>query len=231
MIRPVVRRTAAEEALYRQLLMLTEELHALDTDIAAARAAAERGQRGQISLRHDSPPHLRLSGERVRLRDGAEILIRPIEPDDAEELERGLEHLSAVSAYRRFRTQVEHLGEVELDYLTRLDHCRHEALTALSAPDREGIGVARYVCDPADPAQAEVMYVVADAWQERGVGSALIERLAARARASGVQRFVAKMIPGDTRARRLLERVATPIGERDTGGIVEITAQLREPRA
>jgi RimJ/RimL family protein N-acetyltransferase len=98
---------------------------------------------------------------------------------------------------------------------------------AIYPPDHEGIGVARYVCDPGDHAQAVVTYVIADAWQERGVGSALLGRLAARARESGVERFAATMIVGDMRSRRLLEGVAEPIGERARNGIVEITARLK----
>ena len=110
-----------------------------------------------------------------------------------------------------------------------VDHQRHEALAALYPPDHEGIGVARYVCNPTDPTEAEVTCVITDAWQERGVGSALLDCLAARARTAGVQRFIATMIAGDTRARRLLVRVAEPIGECDHDGLVRITARLRAP--
>jgi protein lysine acetyltransferase len=225
----VVRRTAAEESWYHELALLRGELHALDADIAAARARSERARDGAISFAHHEPPPLRLSGEPVQLPDGARIVIRPIEPEDAGELQRGVEHLSAMSSYRRFRAHVRHLSRDQLEHLTRVDHVRHEALAALYPPDHDGIGVARYVCDPADPTQAEVTCVIADAWQERGVGSALLDRLAARARTAGVQRFIATMIAGDTRARRLLARVADPIGERDHDGLVQITARLREP--
>ena len=87
----------------------------------------------------------------------------------------------------------------------------------------------RYVCDPAQPAQAELTYVVADAWQHRGVGSALIDRLATRARAAGVERFIVTTLAVDAPARRLLTRVAEPIGERDQDGVIETTARLRPP--
>jgi RimJ/RimL family protein N-acetyltransferase len=225
----VVRRTAAEESWHHELAVLRGELHALEADIAAARARSERARDGAISFAHHEPPPLRLSGEPVRLPDGARIVIRPIEPEDAGELQRGLEHLSAMSSYRRFRAHIRHLSREELEYFTRVDHLRHEALAALYPPAHEGIGVARYVCDPADPTQAEVTCVITDAWQERGVGSALLDRLTARARTAGVQRFIATMIVGDTRARRLLARVAEPIDERDHDGLAEITARLREP--
>ena len=225
----MVRRTAAEESWYHELVLLRGELHALDTDIAAARAGSERARDGAISFAHHEPSPLRLSGEPVRLPDGARIVIRPIEPEDAGELQRGLKHLSAMSSYRLFRAHVRHLSRDQLEYYTRVDHQRHEALAALYPPDHEGIGVARYVCNPTDPTEAEVTCVITDAWQERGVGSALLDCLAARARTAGVQRFIATMIAGDTRARRLLVRVAEPIGECDHDGLVRITARLRAP--
>lgn len=156
-------------------------------------------------------------------------MIRPIEPGDAGEVRRGLKRLSALTAYKRFRAHITDATSEELDELTRIDHVRHEAIAALDPADGTVIGVVRYVCDPADPAQAEITYVVADAWQHRGVGSALIDRLAARARAAGVERFIATTLAVDAHTRTLLERVADPIGERDVDGLIESTARLRAP--
>lgn len=216
----------------RELALLNEELHALDVDIAGARAASARARRGSLSLRHDEPePAVGVHGERVQLADGAQIVIRPLEPDDAGELRRGLKRLSAMSAYKSFRAHITDATPEQLDYLTRIDHVRHEALAALDPHAGSVVGVVRYVCDPADPRQAEVTYVVADAWQRRGVGSALLDRLAGRARAAGVERLVATTLAVDARARRLLTRVADPIAEHDAGGVIETTAVLRSQAA
>jgi RimJ/RimL family protein N-acetyltransferase len=224
--RHMARRT--HDSWNRELALLNEELRALDADIAGARAASARARRASLSLKRDEPePAAGVHGEPVQLADGAHIVIRPLEPDDAGELRRGLKRLSAVSAYRRFRAHITDATPEELDYLTRIDHIRHEALAALDPDAGTVVGVVRYVCDPADSAQAEVTYVVADAWQQRGVGSALIDRLASRARAAGVERFIATTLAVDTRARRLITRVADPIREHDAGGVIETTATLR----
>lgn len=210
-----------------ELALLREELHALDVDIAGARAASAGARRSRLSLEHDEPAQVHVHGEPIELADGAQICIRPIEPDDAGELRRGLKRLSAITCFRRFRAHLTDVSPEQLDYLTRIDHIRHEALAALDPELGSVVGVARYVCDPAEPSQAEVTYVVADAWQHRGVGSALIDRLAAKARAAGVQRFIATSLAVDTHARQLLTRVAEPIGERDENGVIETTARLR----
>jgi len=213
----------------RELAALTGELAALDKDIAAARAASRPGEAGLIWHSDHEPPAPSLHGERVVLGDATEILIRPIEPGDALPLEAALEHLSAVSRYRRFRAAVEHYSAGELEWLTQVDHRQHEALVALDPHARTIIGVARYVCEPEDRARAHVTYVVTDAWQRRGVGTALIERLAARASAAGVEHLTALMLAGDDRARRLLARVADEVSEHRDSGIAEITARLRTP--
>ena len=219
--------TNLPESWRRELRLLREELNALDTDIAAARQTAERSAQSRLSFQHEkASQRARLAGEVVALRHGAHVTIRPIEPDDAGELRRGLRHLSAISAFRRFRAHMEDVDQAEVELLTRIDHIRHEALTAL-APDGSVVGVARYVCDPKDETQAEVTYVVDDAWQHRGVGSALVDRLAVRARACGVQRFIATTLGTDDVAPRLLLRVADPIGRRDHDGIIETVGRLR----
>ena len=217
------------DATERELTALTGELVALDRDIAEARQVSRAAAAGLGLHRAHEPPPPSLHGERVLLPEGREILIRPIEPGDALQLEHGLEHLSAISRYRRFRAPVDHFSAAELTWLTQVDHHRHEALVALDPLSQTGIGVARYVCHPDDPACAHVTYVIADAWQSRGVGTALLERLATRARAGGVERLTALMLVGDAPARRLLDHIADELGEQRDGGIVEITARLRPP--
>jgi GNAT superfamily N-acetyltransferase len=211
-----------------ELAILQGELRALDADIAEGRAMAQPAPVDPFGLGRREPRPSGIHGDAIALPDGARILIRPIEPDDAGELERGLEHLSAISAYRRFRAHVQHVTREKLERLCRIDHVRHEAIVALEPSTGSVVGVARYVCDPADPAQAEITYVVADAWQRRGVGSALIDRLAARARAAGVERFIATSLTVDAPARSQLTRGAEPIAAHERDGLTETVARLRE---
>jgi RimJ/RimL family protein N-acetyltransferase len=210
----------------REYSLLRQQLGALEHDIAAARGRLREASDLHLRPgREIAPPRPR--GEAVVLPDGARILIRPVEPGDAPVIRAAFEHLADVSRYRRFLSPIEHLSLEQLDYLTHVDHDRHEALGALDPSTGEGLGIARYVRDARDATQAEVAVTVADAWQGRGVGAALAERLADRARAADVERFTARLLIGNHAARRLLERVAEPIGEREDGGTVRVTARLR----
>jgi acetyltransferase len=215
------------DSVRHELDLLHEELHALDADIASAQSALAASRRTRLNLAPDEPARVAPHGRPVTLGSGARVLIRPLEPGDAGELQRGLKRLSAVSAFKRFRARVVDATPEELDALTRIDHVRHEALAALDPQTGDVVGVVRYVCDPADPTQAEVTAVVADDWQRRGVGSALVDRLVERAGAAGVQRLIATTLAADPHARRLLTRVAEPIGERDHDGLIETTVRLR----
>jgi RimJ/RimL family protein N-acetyltransferase len=129
-----------------------------------------------------------------RLRDGQEILIRSIRPDDREELAEGMRRLSPESRYRRFFTPTSELSASELRYLTDVDHHDHEALVALEPDSGHGIGVARFVRSADDPELAEVAVAVADSWHNRGVATALLDRLTQRAREEGVRRFSAEIL-------------------------------------
>ncbi len=122
--------------------------------------------------------------------DGASLGVRQIRPSDAQALDAAFCKLSAESRYRRFLHPVKRLGSRDLDYLTRVDHRSHEALIAL-ARDEEIVAVARFIRESENPRRAEVAVTVADAWQGRGVGTQVLERLAARATELGVEIFTA----------------------------------------
>jgi GNAT superfamily N-acetyltransferase len=70
----------------------------------------------------------------------------------------------------------------------------HEAVVAVDPATGQGIGVARHVQDPRTPGDAEIAVTVTDAWQARGVGSILVRYLIPRARAAGVERYVATVL-------------------------------------
>jgi RimJ/RimL family protein N-acetyltransferase len=209
----------------REYALLVAQLHALEEDIDLARAAAQRAEhpRGTgftLDLHEEAEPEPP-AGEAVRLADGAQIVIRPVSPDDRDELQVAFAHLGALTRFRIFRRPVEHLTARQLSELCDVDHETHEGLVALNG-DGECVGAARFVRAPDDPAEAEFTCTVADAWQRRGVGTALVERLAARARALGVERFVAVMLVGNEPARRLVRRVGHEVAEHREGGEIEV---------
>ena len=161
-----------------------------------------------------------------RLRTGEEILIRPIRAEDRDELAAGMERLSPESRYRRFFLPTAGLSPAALDYLTEVDHHDHEALVAVEPATGHGIGVARFVRSTEDPGRAEVAVAVADSWHNRGVATALLDRLTQRARDEGVRRFSAEILADNEPMLELIDELGEVTMSHLDHGSVEIEVQL-----
>jgi GNAT superfamily N-acetyltransferase len=127
----------------------------------------------------------------------------------------------------RFHTAVEALGDAQLRYLTEVDHHDHEALIALESGSGDGVGVGRFVRSQ-QPASAEAAVTVIDDWQGRGLGTALCNLLAERAREEGIGRFTALILATN---REMLDVLASlgpaTVISRDAG-TVEIEVAIPE---
>jgi EmrB/QacA subfamily drug resistance transporter len=144
----------------------------------------------------------------VALRDGSEVVIRPVRSADAPLLADGFARLGPESRRLRFLRRKDELTPAELRYFTDIDHHDHEALGALDQTDGRGVGVARYVRDAGDRHSAEIAVTVVDDWQGRGLGTELLAQLSGRARAAGIRRFTA-LVSADNAAMAALLRSAS----------------------
>jgi len=163
---------------------------------------------------------------RRQLRNGSWIELREVRPDDKVALADGFAKLSPESRYRRFFSSLDHLSATDLAYLTEVDHHDHEAVIALDL-DGGPVGVARYVRGD-EPDTAEVAVVVVDGWQELGAGTALLERLAARATENGIKRFVALILQENAEAIELFRSVAADAARprRTPDGYLELVLEV-----
>src|SRR3954447_25282245 len=169
--------------------------------------AAAQGLARQARAPRHGPTALALRRTGTWLRLLAAVRIRPIRIDDQDLLSDGFSRLSPQSRRLRFFVSKKRLSSAELRYLTDVDHHNHEALVAVSRFGRRGLAVARFIRDPVDRDAADLAVTVVDEWQGRGLGTALVSRLAARARCEGVHRFTATMLEENDGARRLLPKL------------------------
>ena len=165
-------------------------------------------------------------GERVALRDGSEVVIRPVAPEDKPLFVAGWERFGETSRLRRFMGVKQRLSTEELAFFTDLDHADHEALGAIDPDTGDGLGVARYVREPARPDTAEAAVSVIDSWQGRGLGGALLERLTERACQNGIRRFTAELRADNRAMLRLFEHLGRTDVRRDDGDL-ELDVDLR----
>jgi RimJ/RimL family protein N-acetyltransferase len=135
--------------------------------------------------------------------------------------------LSPQSARLRFLAPKNHLTLAELRYLTEVDHVDHYALVAVLADDPTAMaGVGRWVRDGDHPDAAEVAIVVGDCYQRQGLGTALGTALGDGARALGIARFTAMMLPENTAAQRLFAHISGRLSTRVESGTYELVADL-----
>jgi RimJ/RimL family protein N-acetyltransferase len=164
--------------------------------------------------------------ERVRLRDGSTVVVRPVRPDDRDLFAAGFDRMSQESRYRRFMSHKKKLSEQELDFFTRLDHDLHEAVGAIDPDTGEGAGVARMHRRPEDPSVAEAAVTVVDDWQGRGLGGVLLDRLTARARQLGVKHFEATLFTTNKAMLRLFEKLGCMRSHREDLEVLAIDVEL-----
>lgn len=115
------------------------------------------------------------------------VSIRPIAPSDLELETEFARHLSPRTGYLRLMAPRSPTEE-ELRRFTDIDPKREIALiaTAMDAGKERQVGVARCVREP-DSDRAEFAIVLADDWQRRGVGTALLGAIFDAAFARGVR--------------------------------------------
>jgi GNAT superfamily N-acetyltransferase len=171
----------------------------------------------------DNPVMATRKPERVELRDGSRVAIRPVSPGDKSAFAEGFEHLSASSRYMRFLTPVQRLRPADLAYFTEVDHHDHEALVAYSL-EGEPLAAARYV--RVDERTAEAAVAVVDHWQGRGLGTALLQRLAARAGHEGIDWFTATLLAENRQVLSLLDDVGERTVRQVGGGVLEARVKL-----
>lgn len=143
------------------------------------------------------------------LSDGSHVLIRPIRPEDREREVEFIRNLSPQARHFRFLGAVKEVSPALLDTLMQADHKHRMAFVALVHQDGEliEVGVSRYATTE-ENGQCECAVTVADAWQHRGLGTALMRHLIETARQNGFK----QMYSVDAAANTHLQALAHDLG-------------------
>jgi GNAT superfamily N-acetyltransferase len=129
------------------------------------------------------------------------LTIRPLRNGESGVVQAVFDAMGPASRLLRFGGAKNVLSEADLELLARVD-ADHHVLVAWHGC--EPVGIGRLV---REGDRAEVAFAVADAWQGRGVGTVLADRLAADARAAGIACFHADVKAGNVRSLALLRRL------------------------
>ena len=161
-------------------------------------------------------------------RDGSDLRIRPIRPDDEPRLVALYGRLSEHTAYQRFFTLMRRLPPSWFHFFANVDYRNRLALVAErdTAAGPELVGVGRY--EPTEEeGTAEVALVVQDGWQGRGLGSLLMEDVLSAGQARGIRRFRAYVLADNERMLRLLRTRVQILERKLEEGVVALTFASR----
>ena len=163
----------------------------------------------------------------VTVRDGTELLLRPVLPGDNERTMQGRVLFSNDTLYRRFMSP-RVPSPALMEYLAEVDYVDH-FVWVMTDGDGNPVADARFVRDDHDPAIAEIAFTIGDAYQGRGIGSFLIAALSVAARVDGVEKFSGRMLADNVAMRTIMDHYGA-LWERDDVGVVTTVIDVPDLR-
>lgn len=164
------------------------------------------------------------------LKNGMQVKVRSIRPDDKNRLVAAFKNLDPESIYTRFFCHKKMLTDEELNVATEIDFERAVALVVtIGAGGQETIIAAgRYaLIDEAGPTRsAEVAFTVEEDYHRQGIAGILLRHLATIAREKGLSRFVAEVLPENRAMLTVFSRSGLPMQTAHDGDAVHVTLSL-----
>jgi RimJ/RimL family protein N-acetyltransferase len=158
-----------------------------------------------------------------KLRDGRNVTIRAIRPEDKGDIAEQVKQLSPETVYLRTFAPKRALDDRDLKRMTDVDFENVVALVAVVAGggQEQIVGGGRYfrMGEGEAARTAEVAFLIGDPYQGLGIGSRIFRHLVSIARATGIEKFEAIVLPSNDNMLRLFERSGlkvTKMREEDT---------------
>jgi ribosomal protein S18 acetylase RimI-like enzyme len=158
----------------------------------------------------------------LKPKHGPTLIVRPLRHGDVRTVMAIFERLSDESRRTRFNGPKPCLRARELRQLATVDSTSH-ALVGYVEGDPQPVAIARLF---RDGRSAEIAFAVVDAYQQRGIGSALTAELIADARAAGITEINALVASDNPAALALLRRVLDVLDIRFDGPELSIFAAI-----
>lgn len=153
------------------------------------------------------------SEKEVRSIGAKKILLRPVRPNDDDKLSFFFYSLSETTIYKRYLHVVKRFTSREVSEMVNVDY--ENEMTLLLVVHERGFepqiqGLAQYFKDP-ETGFAETAFLISDAWQGQGLGTALMERLIELAKQHGVEGFTATLQGGNHSMLKLFHKTGCPV--------------------
>ncbi|MHA1935714.1 MAG: GNAT family N-acetyltransferase [Candidatus Thorarchaeota archaeon] len=152
-----------------------------------------------------------------------DVQFRLIRPDDSDRIKDLFYGLSEESIYFRFLTPLKSLQRQTLQDFYNVDQDADISIVAVKCSDEDGgaekiIGAGRYLLDRSKN-EAEFAILIKDEYQNRGIGTYLLNHLMRIAKSKGVKAFVAHVHPKNVPMIRFIHK---------TGKVIESTLRIQD---
>ena len=158
-----------------------------------------------------------------KLRDGIEVILRPIRPEDEPIELEFIRGLSTETSRFRFFQIIKDLPHEALVRFCNIDYDREMAFIAETreAERRKEIGVARLIIEP-NKKRGEFAVVVADKHQASGLGTKLVDMLIGVAKEKGIENMYGIIMSENLKMIRLCEKLGFSIRREEDNVIAEL---------
>jgi GNAT superfamily N-acetyltransferase len=194
-----------------------------------SRAAALLELSAQLSLTAPTPePAL---DTMLLLHDGSEVLLREAGPSDVPLVDALHARCSPASRRARFLSPSPRLNPQQLRAL--VDPVGGRSVLALTRDGGSAVGLADLrLADPVSPTPTATFGVlVEDTWQHRGLGTALVRRVAETAEELGMRELIGTVPADEVRITRLLRRAGLRPQAMLADGTLQLNVPLEAPAA
>ncbi|KPK46493.1 MAG: acetyl-CoA synthetase [Dehalococcoidia bacterium SM23_28_2] len=158
-----------------------------------------------------------------RLKDGTEVLLRPIRPEDEPMEAELISGLSEETSRFRFFQPIRNITHEMLVRYCNIDYDREMAIIAEYTKGRKkrNIGVGRLITEPGEK-RAEFAVVVADDFQGQGLGKKLVDVLIGIGEEKGLESIYGIVLPDNTKMIVLCRALGFEIKRADEEIVVEL---------
>jgi acyl-CoA hydrolase/GNAT superfamily N-acetyltransferase len=152
-------------------------------------------------------------------KDGSELLVRPVKPVDEDMLSDMFYDLSDQTIINRFFSMLKSMPHRKLQQLCCIDYTTEMSLVAIAgAPSKQKVvGLGSYHLNPATQ-RAEIAFLVADAWQGKGIGTFLMQRLVKIAKSRNIKGLTAEVLRDNVAMIALMHKSGVPLKSTPAGG-------------
>jgi len=164
------------------------------------------------------------------LKNGLQVTIRSIRPDDGEALLAAFKELDERTVYLRFFGLKQEISSKELTEAIEVDFVRTVALVTCmhNSAGEKIIGAGRYIAfgDADPPDMAEVAFTVEEDYQGLGIAGKMLRHLAGIAKQRGIVQFHAEVLPENKGMLAVFNRSGFPVKQEFDEGLAHVTLSL-----